>query len=797
MRGLMLLCILLCAVYAENNPFHPVTIGYYEPEPIKDGNILSITDYHFDPCTEKLELPANLMIKGYPENVKGYYLVQLYGPVYQDKLQQIGATGAKLLGCHSRYNFLVQMDNQIKNKVEKLPVVRSVQIFQPAFKFYRNILNGNRYGKFLVYIFYTESIDDIAHDLTRLGVQILSFSDTDAIKFFWVECQRSKLIEIANITGVYWIEEWFPSEPENDQAQWVNQKGLPPTDTIRAIWRQGIFGIDQILGYTDTGLDVNHYAFRDPTIAITDTGEFPNHRKVVVFKKYPPASGVGDPDGHGTHVGGTIAGNDSAMGGTDPRDGHSKGARISHLCPIPSSSYNFITVFDMLTNNLRNPELRARTISNSWWTGTMGQYSAKSMELDLFCWRNPDVVLIKSCGNQGQSSQYRITEPGNAKSVLAVASVRNGTNATVLSTYSSRGPAPDGRIKPDCATPGEGIYSAQRNTTNSYVSMSGTSMSAPSCNGSVGLMREYLKKGWYPRGYKNPPDSMGYVSSALLRAMVYVSTSPNIGNYIVPSEYIGWGRITVDSVLAFSLPTPDRRELLLYDDTIGLSTGQFAEYVFTIIDSVPSLRAVVAWTDTAAAAGATRALINNLNVRLISPVSDSFKGNIYSNGQSVRNPTSPYDSLNPYECFNISNPRRGQWRLRVMAANVVTARQPYAVVLTGNFLESPVGVYEEASDMSTPQKIALKMVNPNPQKIKNVRFKVYLPPGEKNYSCRIYNLYGGLVKTLFNEKSNRNEWQVLTWNCSDDNGKIVPQGIYFINLSDGESVITEKLVLIK
>ncbi|MCX7996041.1 MAG: T9SS type A sorting domain-containing protein, partial [candidate division WOR-3 bacterium] len=347
------------------------------------------------------------------------------------------------------------------------------------------------------------------------------------------------------------------------------------------------------------------------------------------------------------------------------------------------------------------------------------------------------------------------------------------------------------------SAPGEGIYSAQVNTTNSYVSMSGTSMAAPSCNGSVGLMREYLRKGWYPRGYRNPPDSMSYVSSALLRAMVYVSTSPNIGSYVVPSEYIGWGRITVDSVLAFALPTPDRRELLLYDDTIGLSTGQFAEYIFNIIDSVPSLRAVVAWTDTAAAAGATRALINNLNVRLISPASDSFKGNVYSNGQSVRNPTAPYDSLNPYECFNIPNPRRGQWRLRVMAANVVTSRQPYAVVLTGNFLESPVGISEETSEFNIPYKIAIRMMNSNPQKIGNVKFKIYTPADDRDYALKIYSVYGSLVKTLAKGKPGRKGWQNLNWDCRDEKGRLVPQGIYFVKFSDGEEVITEKIILLK
>ncbi len=506
---------------------------------------------------------------------------------------------------------------------------------------------------------------------------------------------------------------------------------------------------------------------------------------------------MGDPDGHGTHVGGTIAGNDSAMGGTDSRDGHAKAGRISHLCPIPSSSYNFELVFNVLTNDLRNAALRAHTISNSWWTGTMGQYSAKSMETDHFCWRNMDVVLIKSCGNQGQTSQYRITEPGNSKSIIAVASVGNGINATTLSTFSSRGPAPDGRIKPDCAAPGGNIFSAERNTTNSYVSMSGTSMSAPSCNACIGLIREYLRKGWYPSGVKNSSDSMGYVSAALLKAMVLVSTDPNVGAYIVPSDYIGWGRIDVDSVLYFDRPVAEKRELLLYDDTVGLSTGQYIDYLFTIVDSTVPLRAMVAWTDTAAAAGATRALINNLDIQMVAPNADFFKGNVYSGGQSVRNPTVSYDSLNPYECFRIHNPLRGQWRLRVMAANVVTRPQPYAVVLTGNFLEMPVGIKEEITRKTVPSRLTLNKIGPNPARIGEVRIRYLAPANNKHYSVRIYNIYGGLVKILFKGNSNSDEWQTLDWDGKDQAGRLVAPGIYFIQLCGEDRSLTEKVILVK
>lgn len=778
------------------NPLKPGPIGYFQPEPLGDGNILSITDYHFDPLAHQPDLPPDLKIEKYPGDGTGYYIIQLNGPIYQAMLNQIEKTGAQLLGCHSRYNFIVKIDNKIRKTLESLPFVRWIELYQPAYKFCQELLNGSVEGKFLVYLFYPEKLESAQEQLQKLGIQILSYSNTDAIKFFWISCRRSQLVEIAHFPSVYWIEEWFPSEPENDSAQWVNQKGLPPNDTTRSIWRKGIFGTGEILGYTDTGLDVNHWAFRDPSFAITDTGEFVNHRKVVMFKKYPPASGVGDPDGHGTHVGGTIAGNDSAMGGTDRRDGHSKGARIAHLCPIPSSSYNFVTVFDVLTNSIRNPQLRARTISNSWYTGTMGQYSAKSMETDLFCWRNKDVVLIKSCGNQGQSSQYRITEPGNSKSIIAVAALGNGSNATTLASFSSRGPAPDGRVKPDCSAPGNGIYSAQRNTTNSYVSMSGTSMAAPSCNGMIGMMREYLKRGWYPSGAPNPQDTMSYVSAALLKAMALVSCDPNVGSYVVPSEYIGWGRMNVDSVLYFSQPSSEKRKLLLYDDTVGISTGQYREYQFRVVDSMVPLRAVICWTDTAAAAGATRALINDLNIRMMAANNDSFKGNVYANGQSVRNPTTPYDSLNPYECFRINRPPIGFWTLRVMARNVVTRPQPYAVVITGDVDLQGVGIEEYTPPLTDMHHLMLT-TGSSPARIAMQQIKFFAPKGEQIYALKVYNAYGGLVKVLFEEKANSNTWYTITWDGKDINGRIVSPGVYFYRLETDGIAITRKTVLIR
>ncbi len=687
MKNLLLVSVFVISALGGENPFRPKRTGKFLP--LSSPSIITFWDRTpFDPLLNNIPLPPELLLESYPGG-EGYYLIQFSGPVFRWQIAEIERKGVLFIGFHSRHLAIAKMNSAQKEELARLPFIRWVGIYQPGYKFHSSVLQDEGYGRISVILFYPEDIEVAIKDLSLLGAKIVRHSVSEFYKVVEVDCAKELVPEIAKLPYVFSIEEWHPPELENENCQWVVQTW---SQNNRRIWNQGIYGVNQILGFTDTGLDVNHWAFRDPQVSITDTGEFPTHRKVALFKNYT-YQGVGDPDGHGTHVGGTIGGNDSINGGTNPNDGHSKGGRIAVLSPIPQpTGWDLTGPFNMLTNWLRNPSLRARTISNSWWTGTMGQYTNASASTDLFCWRNKDVVLIKSCGNQGQSSQYRITEPGNSKSIIACASLLNGLNSTQLSSFSSRGPASDNRIKPDIAVPGEGIYSAQRNTQNSYVSMSGTSMAAPCVNGSIGLIREYLKRGFYPSGAQNPDDSFAYVSAALLKACVLVSADPNIGSYTIPSEYVGWGRLNIDSVLYFSQPTPDRRKLFLYDDTVGLATGEYVEYEFEVNDTIP-LRVAVVWTDTAAAPGANPCLLNDLDCLLSAPDGAFYRGNIYSGGQSVRNPTQPFDSLNPLELFRINSPPTGRWTLRISAANVVTARQPYAVVVTGGlYIRPPSGV---------------------------------------------------------------------------------------------------------
>jgi hypothetical protein len=210
--------------------------------------------------------------------------------------------------------------------------------------------------------------------------------------------------------------------------------------------------------------------------------------------------------------------------------------------------------------------------------------------------------------------------------------------------------------------------------------MSGTSMATPMVNGAMGLIRCYLKEGFYPSGTKTVADTFGYISAALMRSLAIVSADPNVGSYVVPDSNIGWGRIDVDSVLHFA---GDKRKLRLVDDTTGLATGEYAEATFYVDSSTVPLRIALVWTDTAAAVNANPTLVNNLHLLVTAPGGATYyRGNQYTSGQSTVNPLS-WDNLNTEECVRVNSPAVGTWTLRVNANNVVTARQPYAWAITG------------------------------------------------------------------------------------------------------------------
>ena len=93
-------------------------------------------------------------------------------------------------------------------------------------------------------------------------------------------------------------------------------------------------------------------------------------------------------------------------------------------------------------------------------------------------------VVVISAGNDGNNSWRIVGAPADGKHVISVGAVdKNG----VIAGFSSRGPTPDGRIKPEVVAMGVSDYGVDVNS-NDYVSVSGTSASCPLVAGVAALI---------------------------------------------------------------------------------------------------------------------------------------------------------------------------------------------------------------------------------------------------------------------------------------------------------------------
>jgi serine protease AprX len=224
-----------------------------------------------------------------------------------------------------------------------------------------------------------------------------------------------------------------------------------------------------------------------------------------------------DDNGHGTHVSGIIGGNGFDTLGS--RAGIAPDAHILSLKVLDAQGRgvisNVIAALDWVVANRAAYNVRVVNLS----VGAAVTESYKTDPLTLAAKRAVDagIVVVTAAGNLGKNRlgqlQYgAIAAPGNAPWVLTVgASSHEGTVSRtddVIAGFSSRGPsAVDFEAKPDVVAPGVGtaslsdplslIYETKVSSLlggsfwlgyKPYISLSGTSMSAPVVAGSVALM---------------------------------------------------------------------------------------------------------------------------------------------------------------------------------------------------------------------------------------------------------------------------------------------------------------------
>lgn len=138
------------------------------------------------------------------------------------------------------------------------------------------------------------------------------------------------------------------------------------------------------------------------------------------------------------------------------------------------------------------------------------------------------ISVVVSAGNEADNSWYYIVTPADAINVISVGSVDiNG----VISDFSSRGPTPDGRIKPELVALGEKAYVVNSATQNAYQTVDGTSYSAPAVSGAVALILQ-ANPSWGPLDAR---------TALISTASKGVTAADSIYGYGIPNAFAASG----------------------------------------------------------------------------------------------------------------------------------------------------------------------------------------------------------------------------------------------------------------
>ncbi|MFX0057732.1 MAG: S8 family serine peptidase [Candidatus Hodarchaeota archaeon] len=290
----------------------------------------------------------------------------------------------------------------------------------------------------------------------------------------------------------------------------------------------------------------NNLTGKDITIAILDTGIYPNHsvftdnglnnwnKRIIAFYDETIDNVSDTPydiQWHGTWAASILGGNSSEYTGVAPevkfiilRLFYKEGYEIVTTLPILENGINWI-----LDYNRENQNNTIKVVSMSFGvkpTSTNLPYiNAMNQIVDKLS--KEGILVVAAAGNDGESTNHggfgTINAPASAKSVLAVGGVDYDGE---MYSLSSKGPTHNGIIKPDVCAPAVNVYGAYPSAPPlDYLYASGTSASTPFVAGLAALMLE-KNQNLTPQQLKN---------------IISLTSFKTINPRIVKDNVQGWG----------------------------------------------------------------------------------------------------------------------------------------------------------------------------------------------------------------------------------------------------------------
>ncbi|CAN5436133.1 hypothetical protein BH11BAC2_BH11BAC2_00370 [soil metagenome] len=479
--------------------------------------------------------------------------------------------------------------------------------------------------------------EELALAVARKSGKVISYNPST--RTFHLRISDQEILTLAAKPWVFYVSTLSPPSTPDD----TKGRSLHRSNAINGAYVSGLHydGTGVVAGLADDGEVGPHIDF---------TGRMTNHV-------------LGAGGSHGDMTSGILAG----CGNLNPSiAGMGNGAYL-HVYDINGPSSNG-SDYPHIRDAVINYTSLGTVITSTSYSQGCNVYDNDTQLGDQLIHDNPQLEFVFSAGNNGSgdcgygagNGWGNIT--GGFKQGKNVIACGNLSPLEVLDPSSSRGPAADGRIKPDICANGLDQLSTDQN--NTYQVGGGTSAACP---GTAGILTQLFQAYKELNGGTTPP-------SALIKAAV-LNTGEDIGNP-GPDYTYGWGRI--NALRAFKT---------LQNNTYfnaSLVQGASNTHIITVPSGVNQVRAMVYWHDVEGSTAASQALVNDLDMSVTDPSSTSFSPWVLNPAPVAATLSAPavrgVDHLNNMEQVTLDNPTAGSYTVTVNGTTIPTGSQEYYLV---------------------------------------------------------------------------------------------------------------------
>jgi hypothetical protein len=282
----------------------------------------------------------------------------------------------------------------------------------------------------------------------------------------------------------------------------------------------------------------------------------------------------------------------------------------------------------------------ATTQNHSYGTEIENFYGSLANAYDTQLSLNTNLTHCFSSGNTGLQGYKSIT--GNFKQSKNSIVFGCIDQNEVIVPFSSKGPAYDGRIKPELVA-----FSTQ-----------GTSNSTALATGIITLLKQH---------YKTINNTA--LTNSLTKAIL-INSAKDLGNP-GPDYTYGYGNINADK----SLKTISENRII----TGNLTSSKTNSHSITLPENAKNLKITLAWNDLPAAINSNISLVNDLDLKVISADNSTFLPWILNPETPEKQALRGKDKINNVEQVSIENPTSGSYTINVIGSYISNTSQEYSI----------------------------------------------------------------------------------------------------------------------